>query len=195
MKSSQTGLGRRVGTVRIVRGLGFGVVAACIACGGSSPPAQTGGSDPGTSSLSDPTPAPAAEPPPSADNAAPPAHAPPLHVPEQQSKPTAHIAPLPPQADPGTVTTTPPELASSTKPGPGVPGVPGEPGAPGSNPCAPSGPPSVARSPALLLPPQFQVAKPPTPMNTTATALLHARFRSTMPSPDAATGPPATVFF
>jgi Flp pilus assembly protein TadD len=70
MKSSQTGLGRRVGTVRIVRGLGFGVVAACIACGGSSPPAQTGGSDPGTSSLSDPTPAPAAEPPPSAELAA-----------------------------------------------------------------------------------------------------------------------------
>jgi Flp pilus assembly protein TadD len=70
MKSSHTGLGRRVGTVRIVRGLGFGVVAACIACGGSSPPAQTGGTDPGTSSLSDPTPAPASEPPPSAELAA-----------------------------------------------------------------------------------------------------------------------------
>jgi hypothetical protein len=162
-----------------------------------------------------------AEPPPPADDPAPPAHAPPLHVPEQQSKPTAHIAPSPPQADPGTVTTTPPEqtplahaplqqsaaatqpapdarqaLASSTKPGPaGVPGVAGEPGAPGANPCAPSGPPSVARSPALLLPPQFQVANPPTPMNTTAAALLHDRFRSAMPSPDAETGPPATVSF
>jgi Flp pilus assembly protein TadD len=67
MTSSPTGPGRRLAIAVVLFGGGL-----CSACGGSSPPAQTGGAEPSASSLSDPAPAasPASEPPPSAELAA-----------------------------------------------------------------------------------------------------------------------------
>jgi|CZKU01.1.fsa_nt_gi Flp pilus assembly protein TadD len=63
---------RRCLAVAIAAALVSSGASASGGCGGSSPPAQTGGADPGASSLSDSTPAasPASEPPPSAELAA-----------------------------------------------------------------------------------------------------------------------------